>query len=107
MNILSANGQSVWRVQNGQTSTKIIDGWWQMPRAKPYFLDSVAGVIRQGSECGVWLFGKGEAVALGDKTEHDLEILAYNEDILVTASYDFMNDHSVVYVYSMVKEIVE
>ena len=107
MNISTASGQSIWRVINGQPASKAADGWWQTPRAKPYFLDSVAGVIGQGPEYVLTLFGPGKAVEFGEKTGHPMEILAYNDSILVAVSHDFMNNHSVMYVYSMVAEVVQ
>jgi len=107
MNISTASGQSIWRVINGQPASKAADGWWQTPRAKPYFLDSVAGVIGQGPEYVLTLFGPGKAVEFGEKTGHPMEILAYNDNILVAVSHDFMNNHSVMYVYSMVAEVVQ
>lgn len=107
IDIGSASGNSIWQVSPGAPPSKIADGWWEIPRLTPVYIDSVAGIVISGSgENYLYLVGPEGATRLDDGGAVAKTIAAYNDEFLITSSYNFSEEKTEVTVYRMVAEKV-
>ncbi len=107
LNIVGAESASIWRVSTDGSWARVLDGWWETARLQPYFLDSVVGIVSQGGQSRIRLVGPSDVVALGEETEDGVSILGYSDRILITAAHSYQTGKSVVYVYSMLDDMVQ
>lgn len=107
LSVLSADSQSIWRVTIDGPATKVLDGWWETARLQPFFLDAVAGVLGQEDGSALYAVSSSKVIPIGEKSADGMSIVAYTDDMLVAASHNYSTNDSVIYVYSMLKEIVQ
>ncbi len=105
LSIHGADSSSIWKMSVDGPATKVTDGWWESARLRPYFFDSVVGVVGGDSGYGLQVVGPDDAFGLGPKTTSEWSILGHNGQVLIAATYDRATNDSVLYLYSMLKEV--
>jgi hypothetical protein len=107
LTVIGDDMQSLWRVTSDGSATKVLDGWWETGWLQPSFLDAVAGVVGEEGGSRIYLVGPSEVAPVGDKSGDGMSIVAYTDDTLIATSYNIWDNRSVIYVYGMLREIVQ
>ncbi len=100
LNVHCGETSVIVRAKEGSLE-RITEGWWDWPRLRVTFSDSVAGIVCQDSGCSLWLIGPDTARKVTEKDTNNLEIVGYNGDTLILASGDFWDNRCTLYVYKV------